>query len=189
MPQLYHHMLCPQSRFARLALAEYGCEAKLAEERVQERRRAFLLLNPAGETPVLELDEGGALCGAMTIAEYVEETCGASGAAQRLMPGAPLARAETRRIADWFCRKFFAEVSEPLVSEKIYRRFLPPALGGGGPDMDHVRAARANIRMHLRYIGWLAATRHWLAGDAMTFADLAAAAHLSSVDYLGCSLG
>ena len=28
-------------------------------------------------------------------------------------------------------------------------------------------------------------TRKWLAGDQLSFADLAAAAHLSSVDYLG----
>ena len=28
-------------------------------------------------------------------------------------------------------------------------------------------------------------TRDWLAGDSLTYADLAAAAHLSAVDYLG----
>jgi glutathione S-transferase len=48
-----------------------------------------------------------------------------------------------------------------------------------------MRAARNNIRYHLAYIGWLVRTRDWLAGDSLTFADLAAAAHLSAVDYLG----
>ena len=48
-----------------------------------------------------------------------------------------------------------------------------------------MRAARSNIRYHLRYIGWLTASRNWLAGPRLTYADLAAAAHLSSVDYLG----
>src|SRR4030065_354310 len=33
--------------------------------------------------------------------------------------------------------------------------------------------------------GALAETRSWLAGNAMSFADLAAAAHLSTLDYLG----
>ena len=42
-----------------------------------------------------------------------------------------------------------------------------------------------NIRYHLAYIGWLVRTRDWLAGERMTYADLAAAAHLSSIDYLG----
>ena len=51
--------------------------------------------------------------------------------------------------------------------------------------MDLVRAARANIRYHLRYIGYLTAQRNWLAGDRLTYADLAAAAHLSCADFLG----
>lgn len=184
MPALYHHPLCPQSRFVRLALAEYGLEVRLVDEKVQERRHAFMLLNPAGETPVLELDDGQALCGAPAIAEYLDEALGPA-ASLRLIPTGVAERAEMRRVVAWSCGKFFAEVSEPLVSEKVYRRFLPPALGGGGPDMERVRSGRANIRPHLRYIGWLANSRRWLAGAAISFADLAAAAHISSVDYLG----
>jgi glutathione S-transferase len=57
--------------------------------------------------------------------------------------------------------------------------------GGGAPDMELVRAARANIRTHLRYIGYLAGSRKWLAGDALSHADLAAAAQLSCIDFLG----
>ena len=48
-----------------------------------------------------------------------------------------------------------------------------------------IRAAKANVRYHLAYIGWLAKTRNFLAGDRLTYADLAAAAHLSAIDYLG----
>jgi len=48
-----------------------------------------------------------------------------------------------------------------------------------------MRAARHNIRYHLAYIGWLVRTRDWLAGDRLSLADLAAAAHLSAADYLG----
>jgi glutathione S-transferase len=57
--------------------------------------------------------------------------------------------------------------------------------GGGSPDTETIRAARANIRYHLSYIGWLVRTRNWLTGDQLSYADLAAAAHLSSVDYFG----
>ena len=39
---LFHHSFCPHSRFVRLALGEYGLEPRLAEERVWERREAFL---------------------------------------------------------------------------------------------------------------------------------------------------
>jgi glutathione S-transferase len=51
--------------------------------------------------------------------------------------------------------------------------------------MEAIRAARVNVRYHLHYIGHLIGTRNWLAGDRLSFADLAAAAHLSSIDYLG----
>jgi glutathione S-transferase len=62
---------------------------------------------------------------------------------------------------------------------------MPVSQGGGPPDTDAMRAARINIRYHMAYIGWLARTRDWLAGERLSYADLAAAAHLSVVDYLG----
>jgi len=71
------------------------------------------------------------------------------------------------------------------VPAKVYKRFVPASAGGGPPDMPAIRAARANVRYHLRYLGYLINQRKWLAGDALTYADLAAAAHLSCVDYLG----
>ena len=57
--------------------------------------------------------------------------------------------------------------------------------GGGPPDTTAIRAARHNIRYHLGYVGWLARQRTWLAGERLSYADLAAAAHLSVADYLG----
>jgi glutathione S-transferase len=181
--QLFHHPFCPHSRFARLVLGEYGIAADLIEENVLARRPEFLELNPAGTTPVL-VDGDFAACGALVIAEYIDETSGGT-AVNRLMPADPKSRAEARRLMIWFHEKFFAEVSEPLVREKILKRRLPEARGGGSPDSAAIHAARANIRYHLKYTGWLMKVRNWLAGDKLTYADLAAAAHLSSVDYLG----
>jgi len=185
MITLYHHPFCPHSRFIRLALGEFGIEPELVEERPWERRRQFLLLNPEGVTPVLA-DRGVAIvpC-ANVIAEYLDETRGLALGDRRLMPDDPLGRVEVRRLMRWFNLKFFAEASELLVTEKIYRRFMSVREGGGGPDMRAVRAGRANLRYHLRYIGHLVGARNWLAGDRMSYADLAAAAHLSCVDYLG----
>lgn len=53
MYTLFHHPFCPHSRFIRLVLGEYGLDLRLVEERVWERREAFLALNPAATTPVL----------------------------------------------------------------------------------------------------------------------------------------
>jgi glutathione S-transferase len=76
-------------------------------------------------------------------------------------------------------------VTSLLVVEKVYKRHILASDGGGPPDTQAIRAARGNIRYHLAYIGWLARSRTWLAGDGLSHADLAAAAHLSCADYLG----
>ena len=169
MAHLFHHPLCPHSRFVRLALAEYGFDTELIEELAHERREDFLVLNPAGQTPVLVADGGLVIPGASNIAEWLDEAIGPVANAPRLLPADVAGRVETRRLLDWFNQKFFAEVTEWLVHEKVTKRFLTSARGGGAPDMHLVRAARSNIRYHLHYIGHLAGRRNWLAGDRMTF--------------------
>ena len=183
MLTLFQHMLCPHSRYVRLILGEYGIEARHIEERFWERREEFLLLNPAGDIPVLVADGEPAIPGGAIIAEYIEETRepGPDG----LMPERPGERVEVRRLASWFNDKFHAEVSGPLVTERVFKRHMTREQGGGPPDTDALRAARHNIRYHLAYLGWLVRTRDWLTGERLSLADLAAAAHLSVADYLG----
>jgi glutathione S-transferase len=185
MLTLFHNPLCPHSRFVRLALGEYGLDTKLVEERFWERRRDFLVLNPAGSIPVLVEEGQPPAPGATVIAEFIEDRRTENGGAAHLMPQGSGARVEVRRLASWFNDKFHAEVSGPLVNERVFKRFMTQEQGGGPPDTDAIRAARHNIRYHLAYIGWLVKTRDWLCGERLSYADLAAAAHLSAVDYLG----
>jgi glutathione S-transferase len=185
MLTLYHHPFCPFSRFVRLALGEYGLAPQLVEERPWERRTEFLTLNPAGTTPVLIEEGRPPVSDAGVIAEFLDETKGADLHEHRLMPPDINGRVEVRRLMAWFNQKFAEEVSTPLVGERIFKRYMSGAQGGGSPDMNAIRAALSNIRYHLAYIGWLVRTRDWLAGSRMSYADLAAAAHLSPIDYLG----
>jgi glutathione S-transferase len=185
MLTLFYHQLCPFSRYVRLILGEYGIDVRLVEERFWERREQFLLLNPAGQIPVLMADGQPAVPGAAIIAEYIEETHQSAADAERLLPPSISQRVEVRRLASWFNDKFHSEVSGTLVMERVFKRHMTLEQGGGPPDTEAMRAARNNIRYHLAYIGWLVQTRDWLAGDRLTLADLAAAAHLSAVDYLG----
>lgn len=188
MLTLFHHPFCPLSRFARVMLGEYGLEATLAEERIWERREKFLILNPAGQIPVIVVEGYPAVPGAGVIAEFLAEmhTSLADNVAERNLIGKdPQERIEVRRLLSWFNDKFFTEVSGPLATERLYKRHMRVDQGGGSPDTDVMRAARRNIRYHLAYVGWLAGQRDWLAGERLTYADLAAAAHLSVVDYLG----
>ncbi|HMF23758.1 MAG TPA: glutathione S-transferase family protein [Pseudolabrys sp.] len=184
MLTLFHHPLCPRSRYVRLILGEYGIEARMVEERYWERREEFLVLNPAAELPVLVAEGLPPVPGAAIVAEYIEETYPEDNEG-RLLPLLPGRRVEVRRLASWFNDKFYTEVSGPLVTERAFKRYMTQDQGGGPPDTEALRAARHNIRYHLAYIGWLVRTRDWLAGERLSLADLAAAAHLSVADYLG----
>ena len=182
---LFHHPFCPHSRFVRVVLGELGTAPRLVEEHVWERRETFLALNPEGTTPVIVEDGHPAVPCAEIIAEYLDETHGPDLGNHRLLPADSGGRVEVRRLMHWFHAKFFDEVTGPLAREKVYKRLMTLEQGGGSPDTTAIRAARANIRYHLAYIGWLMRTRTWLAGERLSYADLAAAAHLSVADYLG----
>ncbi|MBP1851410.1 glutathione S-transferase family protein [Rhizobium halophytocola] len=185
MPTLYHHPMSAASRFVRLVLSEYGFQVDLVEEQAWEMRREFLALNPAGVLPVYVDDSMRALCGASVIAEFVDETHGVLKRERRLFAEDPFQRAEIRRLTEWFLQKMEHDVTRPLVRERVYKLHMPPSLGGGAPDSKVLRTARANIREHLKYLSWLAGSRPWLAGDRLTYADLAAGASISVLDYMG----
>lgn len=183
MLRLVHYPFSAQSRFIRLCLSEYGEEATLSEVKPWERSETLLEINPAGTLPIMIDGEGPALCGYDVIAEYLDETRGAMKREQRLMPENPNERAEIRRLVHWFLVKMETEATHFIVQEKINK--LQMDTKDKTPDSKVIRAARANIRPHLKYISYLATTRKYLGGTRLSYADLAAAASISVLDYTG----
>lgn len=182
MLTLFHHPLYAACRFVRLAFAEYGEEIALIEERPWARRKEFLALNPAGTVPVLLAEGEQPVVGATVIGEYMDETRGAFRRDKRLMPEDPIERAEVRRLIDWYLTKADGDVTRHLARERALK---PQMEGGSSPDSSAIRAARSNVRQHMKYTNWLAGTRDWLGGQRLSYADMAAAATLSVLDYLG----
>lgn len=186
MLKLIQFRLCPQSRSIRLALAELEQPFDLVEEPYWAYRPQFLAMNPAGELPVLQLPDGPVVSGSYAISEYLAEGAKPQGADIRpfhLFPGDREDRSEVRRLVDWFHGKLNREVTRELIAEKV----IPRVAGSTQhtPDLDVLRAMRANLRYHLGYVSFLAHQRRWLGGDEPSLADLAAAAHLSVIDYVG----
>lgn len=177
MRLLYHVALCPFSRKVRVVLNEKAVPHQLQVEKVWERRPQFLALNPAGQVPVLVEEEGAVVAESSAICEYLEET----HPNPSLIGGSARQRAEIRRLVAWFDLKFEREVTRNLVGEKMMKRFL----GLGEPNSAAIRAGHVNLPVHLDYITYLAERRSWLAGDDLSLADIAAAAHLSCLDYIG----
>jgi len=177
MRTLHHSPLSAESRMARLALREKGVPFETVVEPFWERREAFLALNPAGEVPVLTEEDGSVVAGAAALLEYIDEVA----PLPPLIGATPGERAETRRLVGWFRYTFAHEVTGNILGEKVMRRFN----GGGQPSSAAIRAGLANLHVHLDYIGWLNERRAWLAGPSFSLADIAAAAQLSVLDYLG----
>jgi glutathione S-transferase len=178
MWQVHCFPLCPFSRKVRLALAEKGVPFELVRAIPWDAGDAFYALNPTGRTPVLHdqakritLSDSRAIC------EYLEETEDKAP----LILGTAAGRAEIRRLVALFDEQFFAEVTLPLLNERMKKRlFLRTS-----PDSKVLREAMRLAHEHLDYIDWLVDTRRWLAGAQLSLADFAAAAQISVADYLG----
>lgn len=184
MPTLHHFALSAPCRYVRLVLSEYGEEVELQEVGPLERPDDLVALNPAGETPVFVDDNQTAVSPASAIGEYLAETRGVRFGEDSLMPATASERAEARRLISWFGLKMHTEVTGPLVNELVLKR-IAPSSRGRSPDSTAIRAGRTNIHYHLRYVSYLADRRDWLTGRNMSLADLAAAAELSCLDYIG----
>jgi glutathione S-transferase len=177
---LYHFPLDPASRQARLALGEKRLPFEPVVVRYWEEPAEFGKLNPSGVPPVLVESEGGrrlVVSEVRAILEHLEEQT----PQPPLMGRDGAERAETRRLLQWFDRKFDAEVNGYILREKLEKRLTKM----GAPDLSNMRLGREALRTHLRYIEKLLGARDWLAGPRLSFADFAAAAHISVLDYFG----
>ncbi|QTN36958.1 FtsZ-binding protein FzlA [Cognatishimia activa] len=175
MARLFHAPLSPFCRKVRLSLAEKKIECELVEERYWEKDADFLRRNPAGKVPVLRMGER-TMSESAAICEYLEEAYPEPA----LLPKGADKRYEVRRLVSWFDDKFHAEVTSNLLYERVNRKLH----GTGYPISSNVKDGAKAIKYHLDYMNWLLEHRRWLAGDMMTLADFAAAAHLSSLDYI-----
>jgi len=175
MIRLFHAPLSPFCRKVRLSLAEKRLEVELVEERYWEQDPDFLRRNPAGKVPILKM-EGRLYPESAAICELIEEL----HPDPPLMPKSAEARYEMRRLVAWFDDKFQNEVTSKLLNERVNKKVM----GLGYPDSRNVKFGAQKIKYHLDYMAWLLDQRRWLAGDTMTLADFAAAAHLSSLDYI-----
>lgn len=174
---LYQFPLCPFSRKIRLLLSEKNIPFELVRDDPWAASDMLFNLNPAGRTPVIVNQEKGVtLPDSRAIAEYFEETVERAP----MINGTAAQRAEIRRLVALFDENFYADVTAPLLSERMKKRILRQP-----PDSGALRNAMKLAHGHLDYLDWLIDNRPWVAGSTMSLADLAAAAQISVADYLG----
>ncbi|MFV0431572.1 MAG: glutathione S-transferase family protein [Alphaproteobacteria bacterium] len=180
MQNLYHAPFDPFSRKVRAYLQEVGLNFNLKDMDIIERPNSFLRINPSGETPVLEFNEGDLhICGHDVICETIEEMLHSE-----TMLGDdedPRIRAEVRRLTRWFDVSFHEEVTVNLFHEKV----INPLSAKGTPNARAIQAGYLNLRRHFSYMEWLLKKQNWLACNKFSLADIAAASQISVIDYTG----
>ena len=180
MRKLYHWPLDPDSRQARLALAEKKLKFKLETAVPWAPTESFLRVCVEGVPPCLVEDTDSdkfIISTARAICEYVTDD---GSGRNPLLPHTAKERAEARRLCHWFDVKFASDVNAYILSERLEKSLS----SAHAPDPAELRIGREHLKFHLEYLEWLLESRDWLACNQMSLADLAAGAHISCLDYL-----
>ncbi len=184
MRTLYHFPLHPPSRMARIALAEKKLKVRELVVNPWQAEPEFTSLTAEAVPPVLiDLTQEGTLTisGVRAITEYAND----GSKRNPLLSEDAFERAEARRICQWFNERFTTEVDAYILSEKVERAVLSQTQYDVGPaDPKVLREGRLYLAEHLTYLTSLLEKRDWLAGRRYSLGDIAAAAHLSCLDFL-----
>jgi glutathione S-transferase len=163
--RLYHHPLSSNSRRAVMTALQLGVPVELVLVdlvKFEHRQAPFLGRNPAGRVPVLE-DDGFVLPESHAIMIYLaEKTPG-----QALYPTEPRATAEVNRWLFW-CAHHFTPAVGVLNWENMVKRMI----GLGDPDPAELERGEKLVRESAALLDAHLAGREWVAGDALTLADL-----------------
>lgn len=177
MRLLYHFPLSPDGRLARLALAEKKLPFASEASDLDYLSPSVAQLSPRGQLPLLVDEDKTPIASAGAITEYLEEIY----PLENLLGSGAVQKAETRSVLDWLSNTMAREMTDKLYGERLLKR----ARRSGAPDSQAIRAGLAAAPKFLNWIGTQTDTRRWLAGDQLSLADLACAAQISAVDYLG----
>lgn len=181
MRKLFHWPLDPAGRLVRLVLAEKQLEAELVVSAPWKPADEVKRLMGDVVGPVL-LDQGqhGRVIANHThaIIEFLEETYTDS---PRLLPPLAPDRAEVRRLWRWVENRFESEINGSILAERIAQAVQRAS----APDSSALRSGAHALRGVLTYLNAICEQQNYLVGRQISLADLAAAAHLSALDYFG----
>ena len=179
MKRLYHWILDPAARTARLALAEKSQGFTLADTVPWTSNPELDKLAPGATAPAL-VDAGPEgrihVVGLLAILEHLEEAY----PTPRLLPTTRQERAEARRLVYW-TGDAFREINETLLAERVSQWIRRDRQ----PDSTALRTGAHALRGRLTFLNALAGERTYLGGRGFSLADLAIAAQLSCLDYFG----
>ena len=113
----------------------------------------FWQINPKGQVPMLETDDGQRLTEYTVIVQYLADLKPDSG----LLPAS--LSMPRYRVLEWLS----------FISMELHKNFTPLFRPATPPE--YRETARDNLRKRFAWLDQVLTTRHWLEGDAFTVAD------------------
>lgn len=156
----------PNPRVVNMFLAEKGLDLQKVEVDLrsgENRREPYLKVNPAGQTPALELDDGFCLTEIIAICEYLEE----AHPQPALIGATPAERAEARM----WTRRMDIKICEPMTNGFRFAEGLPMFES----RMRCLPEAAAGLKAVAQDgLGWLEDNFQgpWICGARFTLADI-----------------
>ena len=192
--KLYDRQGTPNAARIRVVIAEKGLEGTIAYQTVdliaaEQKRPAFLAMNPIGKTPVLELDDGLCLSECTAITEYLDN-----------LDGRPVLTGTTPRekaVIHMLQRRVEIMLLDPVDDYFHY------GIAGLGPVVapwrkpdwaaeDKERWGRRRGQEFLANLPWFEehlADRAFLAGEAYSMADITLLAAIDFAWGIGLAAG
>ena len=175
-----YNSIGPNPQVVRTFMAERGISLPLEEVDIMtgaSRQSDYLEVNPDGQLPALELDDGTLLTEITVICEYLDE----SQPGTPIMGSTPEERAQVRRWTRWadlnvcepLVTAFRGAEGQPLFENRM--RCLPEAADG----------LKACAQDKLEWLDGQMGTREFLAGDRFTLADILLASFLAFGEQVG----
>jgi glutathione S-transferase len=163
----FYNSIGPNPRMVRMFMAEKGFEVPKVEVDLlggENRREPYLKVNPAGQCPALELDDGTVLTEVTAICEYIDDK---KTDTPSLIGEAAEDRAKTRM----WTRRIDLNIVEPALNGfrfaeglKLFQsrvRCIPEAADG----------LKATARDKLKWLDGLLGSKSFIAGNKITMAD------------------
>jgi glutathione S-transferase len=173
-----YNSIGPNPRMVRMFMAEKRFDVTKVEVDLrggENRRAPYISVNPSGQCPALELDDGTVLAEITAICEYVDEK---SKDTPSLIGDTPEERARTRM----WTRRIDLNIAEPALNGfrfsdglKLFEnriRCIPEAADG----------LKATAQDKLKWLDGLMGAKPFVAGNKLTMADIML---FAMVDFMG----
>ena len=164
----FYNSVGPNPRMVRMFMAEKGFDVPKVEVDLrggENRRAPYLGVNPSGQTPALELDDGTVLAEITAICEYVDEK---KRDTPSLIGDTPEERAATRM----WTRRIDLNICEPAANGFRFAEGLKMFQDRVHCIPQAADDLKATARKKLTWLDGLMGAKPFIVGDRLTMADI-----------------